>query len=75
MIFFSRGAPCKVCVLARIHIVVFLTILATWRLKPDWFAFEKSTAVRDIATALALSIFIVILISKVFSHYFNRRGR
>lgn len=73
MIFSGRASGCKVCVLVRIHIVLFLTILAAWRLKPDWFAFENSTEVRDIATALVMSIFGVTLIVKVFNHYFDRR--
>lgn len=75
MIFSGRDSRCRVCILARIHIVIFLTILAVWRLKPEWFAFEKSTAVRDLATALVLSIFSVILITKAVSHYLDRRSR
>jgi hypothetical protein len=75
MIFSARGSRCKVCVLVRIHLVLFLTILVTWKLKPDLFVFVKSTEVRDIATALVLSVFTVILILKVFIHYLNRRSR
>ena len=66
--FFQKKSTCKVCTLARVHIAAVFSILAVWRLNPEWFAFSNVLDIKDGIVTLIAVIFSVLLVVKLLRH-------
>jgi hypothetical protein len=66
--FIQKKSTCKVCALARVHIAVVFSILAVWRLKPEWFAFSNGLDIKDGVVTLIGIILFLLLVVKIRRH-------
>ena len=58
---------CRICLLARIHVLLVVILLAAWWAEPSWLAWAKQTD-RHLVPLAILVVFVVLLAIKWRQH-------
>lgn len=62
---------CRICLLARIHVLLVVILLAAWWAEPSWLAWAKHTDRHRVPLAI-LVVFVVLLAIKWRQHRSDR---
>lgn len=65
---------CRICLLARLHVLLVLILLAAWLVEPSWLAWAKHTD-RHFMPLVILVVFVVLLAIKWRQHRSDRESR
>lgn len=65
---------CRICLLARVHVLLVLILLAAWLVEPSWLAWAKHTD-RNFMPLVILVVFVVLLAIKWRQHRSDREPR
>ena len=65
---------CRICVLARVHVLMVLMVLAAWWVEPSWLAWARHTD-RHFMPLVILVVFVVLLAIKWRQHRSDREPR
>lgn len=63
---------CRICLLARIHVLLVVILLAAWLAEPSWLAWAKHTD-RHLVPFAILVVFVVLLAIKWRQHRSDRK--
>lgn len=63
---------CRICSLARLHVLLVLILLAAWWAEPSWLAWAKHTD-RHLVPLAILVVFVVLLAIKWWQHRSDRK--
>ena len=65
---------CRICLLARVHVLLVVILLAAWLVEPSWLAWAKH-ADRHFVPLVILVVFVALLAIKWRQHRTDRRQR
>ena len=65
---------CWICVLARVHVLMVVILLAAWLAEPSWLAWARHTD-RHFVPLVVLVVFVALLAIKWRQHRTDRRQR
>jgi len=65
---------CRICVLARVHVLMVVILLAAWLAEPSWLAWARHTD-RHFVRLVILVVFVTLLAIKWRQHRTDRRQR
>ena len=63
---------CRICVLARVHVLLVVVLLAAWLAEPSWLAWARHTD-RHFVPLVILIVFMTLLAIKWRQHRADRR--
>ena len=70
----STPRVCRICLLARLHVLLVVILLAAWLVEPSWLAWAKHTD-RHFVPLVILVVFVVLLAIKWRQHRSDREPR
>lgn len=65
---------CRICLLARVHVLLVVILLAAWLAEPSWLAWARHTD-RHFVPLVVLVVFVTLLAIKWRQHRTDRRQR
>ena len=65
---------CRICLLARVHVLLVVILLAAWLAEPSWLALARHTD-RHFVPLVILVVFVALLAIKWRQHRTDRRQR
>ena len=65
---------CRICLLARFHVLLVVILLAAWLAEPSWLAWARHTD-RHFVPLVVLVVFVALLAIKWRQHRTDRRQR
>jgi hypothetical protein len=65
---------CRICLLARVHVLMVVILLAAWLAEPSWLAWARHTD-RHFVPLVVLVVFVTLLAIKWRQHRTDRRQR
>ncbi len=65
---------CRICLLARVHVLLVVILLAAWLAEPSWLAWARHSD-RHFVPLVILVVFVTLLAIKWRQHRTDRRQR